>query len=64
MAEMPQNQIKLVKLATLVEGDLKAPFSMATPPRCRGGRYSLPGLLHLTLDPYLIMLGQIEQFDI
>ena len=29
-----------VKLVTLVEGDLKAPFSIATTPRCRGGRYS------------------------
>ena len=25
-----------VKLATLVEGDQKAPFSIATTPRCRG----------------------------
>ena len=29
---------KLVKLATIVEGDPKAPFSIATTPRCRGGR--------------------------
>ena len=27
------------KLATIVEGDPKAPFSIATTPRCRGGRY-------------------------
>ena len=32
----------LVKLATIVEGDPKAPFSIATTPRCRGGRYSIP----------------------
>ena len=25
------------KLATVVEGDLKVPFSIATTPRCRGG---------------------------
>ena len=31
-----------VKLATLVEGDPKAPFSIATTPRWRGGRYSIP----------------------
>ena len=31
-----------VKLATVVEGDPKAPFSIATTPRCRGGRYSFP----------------------
>ena len=31
------------KLATIVEGDQKAPFSIATTPRYRGGRYSFPG---------------------
>ena len=31
---------KEVKLATVVEGNQKAPFSKATTPRCRGGRYS------------------------
>ena len=31
-----------VKLATIVEGDPKAPFSIATTPRCRGGHYSIP----------------------
>ena len=31
---------KNVKLATVVEGNPKAPFSMATTPRCREGRYS------------------------
>ena len=44
-----------VKLATIVEGSPKAPFSIATTPR--GGRYSFPGLLYFTLDPYLIMLS-------
>ena len=33
--------IKL-KLVTIVEGDPKAPFSIATTLRCRGGRYSFP----------------------
>ena len=42
---------------TIVEGNPKAPFSIATTPRCRGGCYSFPGLLYFTLDPYLIMLG-------
>ena len=37
-----------IKLATLVEGDPKALFSIATP---------IPVLLHFTLDPYLIMLS-------
>ena len=30
-----------VKLATIVEGNPNAPFSIATTPMCRGGRYSL-----------------------
>ena len=29
-----------VKLATVVEGNLKAPFSRATTPKCRGKCYS------------------------
>ena len=33
---------RVVKLATVVEGDQKAPFSIATTPQCRGGRYSFP----------------------
>ena len=39
--------IKVVKLATLIEGDLKAPFSVATTPRCRGGHYSIPWIAPL-----------------
>ena len=39
--------ISKVKLATLVEGDQKAPFSIATTPRCRGGRYSFPWIAPL-----------------
>ena len=31
-----------VRLATLIEGNLKAPFSIATTLRCRGGCYSFP----------------------
>ena len=34
------------KLATFIEGDLKAPFSIATTPRCRGGCYSIPRIDH------------------
>ena len=30
--------ISKVKLATIVEGNPKAPFSIATTPMCRGGR--------------------------
>ena len=31
-----------VKLATLTKGEPKAPFSISTTPRCRGGRYFIP----------------------
>ena len=36
-----------VKLATLVESEPKAPFSIATTPRCKGGHYSLPWIAPL-----------------
>ena len=36
-----------LKLATVVEGDQKAPFSIATTPRRRGGRYSFPWIAPL-----------------
>ena len=39
----------ICKLATVVEGDSKAPFPIATKP--------FPGLLHFTLDTYLILLS-------
>ena len=35
------------KLATIVEDNLKTPFSIATTPRCRGGRYSFPWITPL-----------------
>ena len=38
---------KKVKLVALVEGDPKAPFSIATTPRCRGGRYYNPWIVPL-----------------
>ena len=43
------------KLATVVEGDQKAPFSIATIPRCWGGRYSFPGIapLYPRCVPYI-----------
>ena len=46
-----------VKLATVVEGDPKAPFSIATTPRCKGGRDSFPWIAPLYFDRYLIMLS-------
>ena len=36
-----------MKLATVVKGDPKAPFSIATTPRCRGGHYSIPWIVPL-----------------
>ena len=44
-------------LETVVEGDAKALFSIATTARCWEGRYTFPGLLQLTLDSYLTMLS-------
>ena len=35
------------KVMILVEGDLKAPFSIATTPKCRGGCYSIPWITSL-----------------
>ena len=49
--------VLLMLLATVVEGDLKAPFSIATTLKYMGGHYFFPGLLHFTLDPYLLMLS-------
>ena len=39
--------ISKVKLSPLIEGDSKAPFSIATTPRCRGERYSFPWIAPL-----------------
>ena len=54
------NQLILYKLlvtlfATVVEGDQKAPFSIASTPRCRGGHYSFPwiALLYPLCVPYI-----------
>ena len=49
--------LRVNKLATVVEGNPKAPFSIFTIPRSSRGCYSFNGLLHFTLDPYLIMLS-------
>ena len=38
---------KVVNLATVVEGDPKAPFSIATTPSCRGGHYTFPWIAPL-----------------
>ena len=45
--------------STLVKSDPKAPFSIATTPRCREGKGAtpFPGLLHFTLDHYLKLLS-------
>ena len=47
-----------VKLVTVVESDPKAPFSKATTPRCREGRYSFPRIA--PLYRYLVMLSVKE----
>ena len=52
---------KFSELATVIEGDPKAPFSVATTPRCKGGRYSFSSMAPLIVDPYLIMLSVKEE---
>ena len=47
----------IIRMLTVVGGDRKAPFSIATTPRCWGGATPFPGFLHFTLDTYLIMLS-------
>ena len=37
----------MVKLATVVEANQKALFSIASTPSCRGGRYSFPWIAPL-----------------
>ena len=44
-------------LASVDEGDLMGPFSIATTPGSRGRATPFPELLHFTLDTYLIMLS-------
>ena len=55
--------VKFVSWLTVVEGDQKAPFSIATTPKCRGGHNSFPWITPLAFDLYLIMLS-IKQGDI
>ena len=43
---------------TYIEGVLKAPFSMATTPRCKGGRYSIPSFKFLR-DIFLLSLERL-----
>ena len=50
-----------VKLATVVEGDQKAPFSIATTPRCREEVTLFHGLRHFNLNKYLIMLWVLSK---
>ena len=37
----------IIKVVTLVEGQLKASFSIITTPRSKGGRYSIPRIAPL-----------------
>ena len=47
MREADYQLFKKKLLATFVKGDPKSPFSIATPPRCRGGCYSIPWIAPL-----------------
>ena len=46
-----------VKFVTIIKGNLKAPFSIATTPKCKGGYCSFLWIVPYTLDLYLIMLN-------
>ena len=47
--------------STVVLGDPKVCFSIATTPKCREGRYSFPSIASLILDPYFIVLSLNKQ---
>ena len=47
----------LVSWLTVVEDNSKAPFSIATTPKYRRGRYSFPLTTPPTRDPYCIILN-------
>ena len=47
ISDLSKIEVSKVKLATIVEGDPKAPFSIATTPRCKGGVYSIPRIAPL-----------------
>ena len=49
--------VRLGHLATVVEGDPKALFTIATTLRCREGTTPFPGLLHFNIDSHLIVLS-------
>ena len=53
----PSLIIYIVSKLTVVEGDPKATFSVATTPRCRGGHNSFSWIDPLTLDPNFLMLN-------
>ena len=55
--EMCYKLSQISKLATVVEDDQKAPFSIATTPRCRGGRYSFPWIAPLN-PSYVLYIAE------
>ena len=52
------NSSKYCNVASVVEGNPKAPFSIATTLRCRQEHYSILWLVQFTLDPYPISVKQ------
>ena len=49
--------VRIVSCLPLVEGDMKAPFSIATIPRCWGGHYSFPWIAPL-YPPYVPYIAE------
>ena len=49
-------------IETIIEDNLKAPFSIASTPKCRGGCF--PRIAPLIIEPYLIMLSVKQETKI
>ena len=47
---------------TIVESDSKESFSIATTPRCKGGRYSSSSIFPFALNTFIIMLRVKQSF--
>ena len=50
------NKEDISKVGDLIRRSPEGSFSIATTPSCKDGASPFPGLLHFTLDSYLIML--------
>ena len=61
MRKMDQHAHTTHKLATLVKDDPKAPFTIVTTPRCKGGCYSISWIAPIYLIMLSVKQGRISQ---